>query len=156
MTPSSIRRLARTLYLSALALISLPGNGPAQERIDLPGEDRPLEAEVQEVYSVGSITGEEWETLARVVAVSFDEKGNLYVLDPLSYRVLVVGPEGGFVRNLGRRGGGPGEFELPYALSVTRSGEVRVFDLRKRGFTLFNSDGSLKTTVPHSQYGDPR
>ena len=97
---------------------------------------------------MGSITGEEWETFSRIVGVSFDENGNLYVLDPINFRVLVVGPEGRFVRNLGGRGGGPGEFALPYALSVTRSGEARVFDLRQRGFSLFNPDGSLKATVP--------
>jgi len=49
---------------------------------------------------------------------------------------------------MGRGGDGPGEFGMPLAISVTTEGEVRVFDLGKQGFAVFNPDGSFKNTVP--------
>ncbi len=37
--------------------------------------------------------------------------GNLYVVDTQGARIVVVNPEGGFVRQLGGVGTGPGEFD---------------------------------------------
>jgi hypothetical protein len=49
---------------------------------------------------------------------------------------------------MGGEGGGPGEFGMPFGMAVTRAGEVAVFDFAHRGFTLFGSEASFKTTVP--------
>ena len=89
----------------------------------------------EEIFSVGSMAGEEWETFARVEGVAFDAEGNLYILDAQNSRVVKVGPQGQFITTFGRSGEGPGEFTRPLAFSVTRSGEVRVFDLGHQGFT---------------------
>jgi len=138
----------------ALALIMLlpvgilPGALSAQAVVDLPDRDRPLTVEAQELYSVGSIYGDEWETFSRVAGVAFDAEGNLYILDADNYRVVKVGSDGRLLMEMGRGGEGPGEFGMPMTFSVTHEGEVRVFDLGKQGFTLFNPDGSFKTTVP--------
>jgi hypothetical protein len=102
----------------------------------------------EEVYSVGSMVGEEWETFSRITGAAFDETGNLYVLDSDNFRVVKIGPHGGLVAEMGGEGGGPGEFGMPMALSVTRRGEVRVFDLGYGGFSVFNPDGSYKVSVP--------
>ena len=76
-----------------------------------------------------------------------DADGNLYILDAQNSRVVKVGPDGQFLATLGRSGEGPGEFTRPMSFSVTRSGEVRVFDMGHQGFTVFNPDGSLKSTA---------
>lgn len=47
----------------------------------------------------------------RVRSVIADGTGRLYVADGLALEVRVFGPDGAFLRSLGRRGGGPGEFE---------------------------------------------
>ena len=133
-------------FLSILSVL-LPDPTASQQVVDLPEKDRPLAVSEEVVFSVGSMAGEEWETFAKVGGVAFDEGGNLYVLDTQNFRVVKVGPEGDFVAELGRPGGGPGEFGQPLAFSVTRSGEVRVFDLGHQGFTVFNPDGSFKNTA---------
>ncbi len=104
----------------------------------------------RDVFSVGSLTGDEWETFARITAVAFDGQGNLYILDVDNFRVVKVAPDGTLVMEMGGEGGGPGEFGMPMALSVTRDGEVRVFDVGYGGFVVFNPDGSYKTSVPMS------
>ena len=83
----------------------------AQEVIELPAEDRILEAEFEEVYRVGSVDGDEWEQFSRVFAVGFGQSGDLYVMDDQGGRIVVVSREGEFVREFGRIGDGPGEFD---------------------------------------------
>ena len=100
------------LAFAALTNAHAPGGQPltAQEVIVLPGEDRPLEANFEEVYRIGSYDGDEWETFGRVSGVSFDDSGNLYVMDDQAGRIVVVSQGGAFVREFGRIGDGPGEF----------------------------------------------
>ena len=91
----------------------LPGALSAQAVVDLPDRDRPLTVESQELYSVGSIYGDEWETFSRVAGVAFDAEGNLYILDADNYRVVKVGSDGRLLMEMGRGGEGPGEFGMP-------------------------------------------
>jgi hypothetical protein len=136
-----------------LVFFLLPSARSAQPVLDLPARDLPLAVEEADLFSVGSITGEEWETFARIGGVSFDGQGNLYILDTDNFRVVKVDPEGKLLSEMGGEGGGPGEFGMPLSFSVTPSGEVRVFDLGQQGFTVFNSDGSFKNTVHRSGGG---
>ena len=93
--------------------ISLAGVPPlrAQEVIELPAEDRWLDADFEELYRVGSMQGGDWDTFGRIATVAFDATGNLYVLDTQAAGINVVGLEGNLVRQFGRVGEGPGEFD---------------------------------------------
>ncbi len=90
----------------------------AQEVIELPAEDRVLEVEFEEVYRVGSLAGDEWEMFGRISAVGFGESGDLYVMDDQGGRIVVVNPEGEFVREFGGIGDGPGEFSASSNMAV--------------------------------------
>ena len=98
-----------TILTVALSLIASPL--AAQQVVKLPAEDRLLDADFEEVYRVGAVTGEDWETFGNVHDLAFDRLGNLYVVDTQGARIVVVNPEGGFVRQLGGVGTGPGEFD---------------------------------------------
>ena len=104
----------------------------AQEVVELPAEDRILEAEFEEVYRVGSVDGDEWELFRRVSAVGFGQSGDLYVMDDQGGRIVVVSEEGEFVREFGRIGDGPGEFHgntnTAVGFTVLRDGRAVVFD----------------------------
>jgi len=130
-------------FLACLAFI-LPAS--SQQILNLPGEDRPLDMDQEEVYAVGALAGEEWETFSTISGVAFDQNGNLYLLDRQNFRVVKVDPAGGFLAEMGRSGGGPGEFGMPLGLAVTPGGEVRVYDMGHQGFTIFNPDGTVKGT----------
>ena len=130
-----------------MALAAAPGVAEAQEVIGLPGEDRWLEADFEEVYRVGSALGEAWEEFGTVGRVGFDDTGNLYVFDRLAARVVVVNPDGDFVREFGRRGEGPGEFQSAMDMVVMHDGRVIVADMGHRAYHLFDPGGSLERMV---------
>ena len=67
---------------------------------------------------MGAVAGEDWETFGNVFDLAFDRVGNLYVVDTQGARIVVVNPEGRFVRELGGVGGGPGEFDQHNTRSI--------------------------------------
>ncbi len=99
------------------------------------------------LFAVGATNGEDWETFSNVPAVAFDAAGSLYVLDRDNARVLVFDRTGTFVRQIGRKGQGPGELGLPMQLTVMPDGRVVVFDLVNNAFSVFGSDGEYQTLV---------
>ena len=119
----------------------------AQEIIDLPGEDRRLDADLEEVYRVGSVTGEDWEQFGNVRALGFDGMGRLYVYDSQANRITVVGPGGEFLRAFGRSGEGPGEFRSADGFAVMRDGRVVMGDLGHRAYQIFDANGDFERMV---------
>ena len=106
----SASRLLHVVRAVALPGLCLAGSTTAQEIVELPGEDRPLTPDFEELYRVGSVSGADWEQFGNVRRVGFDGAGRLYVFDSQADRVTVVGPDGEFLRAFGRSGEGPGEF----------------------------------------------
>ncbi|MDE2721476.1 hypothetical protein [Candidatus Palauibacter polyketidifaciens] len=139
-------RIAATL-LTALAAPATASGGLAQEVIELPGEDRWLEADFEEVYRVGAADGEQWEEFGRIRGLGFDGAGNLYVFDSLAGRIVVVGPDGSLVREFGRLGEGPGEFQFALAMAVLADGQVVVADARHRAYLIFDEHGEYERHV---------
>ena len=123
----------------------------AQEVIELPAEDRVLNADFEEVYRVGSFDGDEWEIFTRLFGVGFDGSGNLYLMDDQAGRIVVVSQEGDFVREFGAIGDGPGEFAgntiSAVGFTVLRDGRAVVFDPGHRGFAVFSPDGEFERSV---------
>ena len=123
----------------------------AQEVIELPAEDRILEAEFEEVYRVGSVDGDEWELFSRVSGVGFGQSGDLHVMDDQGGRIVVVSEEGEFVREFGRIGDGPGEFaantNTAVGFTVLRGGRTVVFDPGHSAFDVFGPDGEFDRSV---------
>ena len=95
-----------TVFLAGSPAARAPGLA-AQLVIELPADDRSLEAGFEEVYRVGSISGDGWEVFGRVSAVGFGQSGDLYVMDDQGGRIVVVSQTGEFVREFGRIGDGP-------------------------------------------------
>lgn len=130
----------------ALSLIASPL--AAQQVVELPAEDHLLDADFEEVYRVGAVAGEDWETFGNVRDLAFDRAGNLYVVDIQGARIVVVNPEGGFLRQLGGVGQGPGEFDqhntTSIRIAVLSDGRTVAFDQR---FSLFGPDGEFERTV---------
>ena len=122
---------------------------PAQQIIDLPADDRPLELALEELYRLGTLSGEEWEQFGDVQSVAFDAAGNLLVFDQhdLAQKIYVVDPEGRLVREMGGPGEGPGEFGNAVAMAVMPDGRVVVADHDRQGYHLFAADGEFERMV---------
>ena len=163
-----VRQRVTVTALSLLAILPAALDLPAQEVIDLPGRDQPLDADFEEIFRVGVLEGEDWEMFAHVASVAFDASGNLYVIDGLTYsqkntRVVVFDASGNFVREFGSMGEGPGEFNMPTGVVVMRDGTTVVEDLRHRAYQLFDANGEFLRMVRmrgrigyHDLLPDPR
>jgi len=163
-----VRQRVAVTTLSILAILPATPGLAAQEVIDLPGRDRPLDADFEEIFRVGVLDGEDWEMFANVASVAFDANGNLYVIDGLyrgmDTRVVVFDASGNFVRVFGSMGEGPGEFNMPTEAVVMRDGTTVVEDLRHRGYQLFDANGEFLRIVRmgpgsigfHNLLPDPR
>ena len=76
-------------------------------------------------------------------SLDVDSSGNIYVADNVSSRIAVVDPRGRFLRDIGRGGQGPGEFESISALRVLPDGRIAVYDRTHRRLSFFDPDGRL-------------
>ena len=160
----AIKTFTTTALLLLSSVLPAPESLSAQEVIDLPGRDRHLDADFEQVFRIGVLEGEDWEMFGTVMHVEFDEDGNLYIVDgsggmslgdgtrvvgPGSggTRVLVFDASGNFLREFGTSGEGPGEFNMPAGFAVLRDGTTIVADLGHRAYQLFDTDGSFLRMV---------
>ncbi|MXX68813.1 MAG: hypothetical protein F4Y74_07620 [Gemmatimonadales bacterium] len=115
------------LSLALLAACGDTGDRPTTGAAGtLEGPDVILNAVTEEVFTVGSATGDDWDTFGSVRSVHFDAHGNLHIFDGQAEHILVVGPEGSLIRTVGGQGEGPGEFENVTTAIVARDGSYTV------------------------------
>lgn len=168
------RSLSLTLSFTALTLVLAPALVPTgahgQQIIDLPGEDRRLAVETERVF-IGQLNTIGWRTLgpatrflrwirrssgtgegARftlMVRIAFDAQGHLHILDPGAldrqrWRIFVVDPEGGLVRDY-KAGEADPEATLyssrPAEFVVASDGSTVVADLLKNALRSYSPVG---------------
>lgn len=137
----------RTFAFTAAFAALLPAPAAPQRVVSLPAEDRPLVARVEPLWLVGGVDAPEWAALGAAPRLAFGPDGALYILDERNDRLLVV-EEGALRAEIGRTGGGPGEFQAPRALAVLPSGEVVVYDVVQRRLSRFKADGAFLGDAP--------
>ena len=129
-TRTTPRRPRFLLLLLPLALLVACGDTPDGSASDaagtLDGPDVIVNAVTEEVFTVGSVVGDTWDTFGRVSSVHFDAQANLHIFDSQLDHILVVGPDGSLIRTVGGRGEGPGEFDNVNTAIVGRDGSYTV------------------------------
>ena len=95
------------------------------------GPDVIVNAVTEEVLTVGSVTGNDWDTFGRVGSVHFNAQGNLHIFDGQADHIVVVGQDGSLIRTVGGQGEGPGEFDNVTAAIVGRDGSYTVMGFRR-------------------------
>ena len=88
-------------------------------------------------------------------AVAVDADGNVYVADSGNNRIVVFGPDGGFLREWGSTckldtgegcaNGGVGQFNEPWGIAVGADGSVYVSDTWNHRIQKFTNDGQFVT-----------
>jgi 6-bladed beta-propeller len=137
------RRYAAPALAAALLTLHAAGAAAQGQVVRLPERDRALAGSAPQVFAVGRADGSEHESFGEVSSVAFDAAENLYVLDRPSARVLVFDRAGHFVRQIARKGEGPGELMVPLQLAIAGDGTVIVSDLGRPGYSLFRPDGTF-------------
>lgn len=146
--------LALALFLSACAADS---GAPDVVRADSAGieivtsaaTDVPLEWSPRERFVVGGADeGPESFYGLHPSYLGTDDAGRIHVLNGAAHRVVSFDAAGEVIRDVGRKGGGPGEFERAASLSVARDGAVAVFDYSKMALVRWDSVGGLLPQIP--------
>lgn len=76
-----------------------------------------------------------------------DDAGNIYILDSGNQRIQVFGPDGRYVRTIGRKGQGPGEFSSPNSIDIDGEGRLYVLDDRQKRIQVFAANGEILKSV---------
>jgi len=141
-TPGAFRAeaLRERLFLATLLGVALAACGSGDRR-DLDGVVEHHLAHFDTLITTESgLIG-----IAADLAVAPD--GRVWIADPVLHRVLVVDPEDGAARPIGREGSGPAEFTAPMALAVTDS-VAFVLDFGNRRIQRFHTDGTPLGATP--------
>jgi hypothetical protein len=75
--------------------------------------------------------------------IAFDREGNMYVLDAGNHRVQKFDADGKFISSFGRKGQGPGEFQMPVSIDCDQKGRIYIPDAHNQRIGVFDLDGSL-------------
>ncbi len=101
------------------------------------------------VIDVGALPEE--AQIQAIADFDTDREGNLYALDCTAGDIKKFDRTGKFIKVIGRKGQGPGEFQVPFLMAVN-NGTILVYDATGRKLNRFDLDGkfirSLTWPVP--------
>jgi hypothetical protein len=125
------------------------------ELVHNPGPDRPLDlplTAVDTLFDPSVDTALQGE--ARGVMVESDAQGRLVFVDGgFSDRRVLRRETDGTIHQIGRRGAGPGEYEMVGGVSVSATGEIAIIDFSKQGFVRFDGEGNPLPVLRWSTLG---
>ena len=103
---------------------------------------------VVEELRIGTADGVGPELLGQVTAVETDAAGQIYVLEGQAQEIRVFDRDGEYVRTIGRKGGGPGEFNQPIGMTWGPDGRLWVIDPQNNRVSVIDTAGTFVTSHP--------
>jgi hypothetical protein len=97
---------------------------------------------------IGTTEGPEEETFGALAGLQVDDAGRIYIVDRQINELRIFGPDGAFVRSVGRTGDGPGEYRNANGLLWIADGTLAVIDQRGNRYTLLSAEGEYIRSVP--------
>lgn len=89
------------------------------------------------------VAGEGPDTFNGPCDVAVAENGDIFVADGhWNARIVKFSKDGRFLKTWGRKGKGPGEFDVPHALVIDTRGRVLVADRSNRRIQIFDQEGT--------------
>ena len=105
--------------------------------------------EMVEDLSIGVLEGPEELMLGSIVSLAVDEEGGIYAFDSQVPALRYFDAAGAYVRTLGRKGGGPGEYsDFVGTLALRRDGKIVLPDVGSARLSLYEPDGTVAAHWP--------
>ena len=105
------------------------------------------EVKLELVGTIGGLDAEENLSFNNPNDIVRDSAGNLYILDTDNQRIQKLDSEGKFIKTIGRKGQGPGEFQSAHSMDIDNENNLFVFDMRSRRIEVLSSDGKPLKTI---------
>jgi 6-bladed beta-propeller len=96
---------------------------------------------LQAELTIGGEGGGAESVLNRPQFIDVDASGNIYVLDWGDVDFKVFGPDGRLLRKFGKRGQGPGEFDIPAYFKLAADGRIFLLSMRHHQLTALDGSG---------------
>ncbi len=104
-----------------------------------------LALELEEDLVIGGEEFDENYNFRRISDIEVDNEGNILVLDYMDCRIQKYDKEGKYLRTIGRKGEGPGEFQQPVRMYLTPGGKLYVSEPRK--IHVFDKNQEYKRSI---------
>jgi hypothetical protein len=100
------------------------------------------------------VGGDSPDTFNGVTDVAVAANGDIFVADGhVNSRIVKFSKDGTFIKTWGRRGDGPGEFNVPHTIFFDSRGRLLVGDRSNRRIQIFDQDGRFLDQW--TQFGSP-
>lgn len=122
---------------------------------------------LKEIYASGTVafiaeltidesTLPEDEFFEAIVDIGSDKAGNIYLCDIQACNIKKFSADGKFLKIIGRKGQGPGEFNMPWRMAVTGN-RLFIYDMGNRRLCALTTDGEyIKSIGIQNTEGRPR
>ena len=108
------------------------------------------DGQVLRSWGVRGKAGTDERTFNRPTDIAFTPSGDFYVSDGYgNSRVVKFSKDGKYLLAWGRRGTGPGEFNIPHSIGVDSKGRVYVSDRENNRIQIFDPDGKFLKQWTH-------
>ncbi len=98
--------------------------------------------ELEDDLTIAGSEEDDQQILQNIVTLDVDAEGRIYVLDELAGNIKLFSPDGRFLRTMGQKGQGPGEFGFPIMLLITPAEEILVHDMGQRAIKFLDLQGN--------------
>ena len=154
MTPRGILRAA-LVAIAALAVACTGGDAPrvtlrdsagvtiAENAADAVERAAAWTIDSQPLVAIGALEGDSAYQLFRVGGAARFADGRIVILNSGTSEVRFFDADGRHLRSVGRKGGGPGEFESPFPLLHLPHDSIGVWDGSQQRITVLSPDGTL-------------
>lgn len=103
---------------------------------------------LKEELSIGQESGEDEYLFSRINDIDVDDEGRIYIIDGSDSNVRVFDEKGGFLKTIGRKGQGPGEFQYPVYIQIIADNELCVVDYLGARAVYFSLEGDYLRQEP--------
>lgn len=161
--------IRKTVYRMMLALLTVMAAGSVGADARVPASDAPapqakpapavpmvtnpiqprdgvVTPKLTELWSVGGEDDPQGDLINRPFEIRLAADGTVYVLDWGDVCIRVFDANGKFLRQVGRKGQGPGEFDTPFYFDVDGAGRIHVVDMRSLRVTRFDAAGKYESS----------
>jgi len=109
---------------------------------DFPRDGR-INYRIADEIILGKEEGPEEGILFFPYDIRVDSQNYIYVVDAEDMNIKVYDQSGNWIRNVGRRGQGPGEYARINDFDVSQDGRIFISDIRQRRVSILRTDGTF-------------